>query len=179
MAKRVYSLRLDEETVGALEARAERTGRTPSSILRDAAVAYSGGVTRPSAPSPVSFLDEQPRRVADDAGGDPGERPIQVARTYARLIADLCIASGVSRLVVFGSSAREHDLTADSDVDVLATFVEREDPLWPRRMALLAGLTSLFRRFVDLTEVHDALDPGLLAVIAREGVTIYGDERAT
>ena len=90
-------------------------------------------------------------------------------------VAELCRRSGVSRLEVFGSAARDDFDEARSDIDFLVEFVPRPDT---RGLApyfnLKHALERLFAREVDLVEAGSVRNPYVRADIDRHRQVLYG-----
>ena len=90
-------------------------------------------------------------------------------------VAELCRRSGVHRLEVFGSAARDDFDEARSDIDLLVEFVPRPDT---RGLApyfnLKFALERLFAREVDLVEAGSVRNPYVRADIERHRQVLYG-----
>ena len=89
--------------------------------------------------------------------------------------ADLCRRSGVNRLEVFGSAARDDFDKARSDIDLLVEFVPRPDtrglaPYFDLKLAL----DRIFARKVDLVEAGSVRKPCVCADIERHRQVLYG-----
>lgn len=92
------------------------------------------------------------------------EKAWQIARQAARLLRE---RFHVSRVVVFGSLAREEGFTRWSDVDIAAWGIVPEDTF--RAIGAVMDLETEIP--VNLVDVNTAR-PSLLAVIEREGVKL-------
>jgi len=90
-------------------------------------------------------------------------------------LADLCRSSGVRRLEVFGSAARDDFDEARSDIDLLVEFLPGPDN---RGLApyfnLKHALERLFARDVDLVEAGSVRNPYVRADIDRHRQVLYG-----
>ena len=95
--------------------------------------------------------------------GSPPGRPSGCGKTS--LLLDRC----ATRVVLFGSLAREKDFTPDSDID-LAT----EGISWPAYWRILSTLQHMTSFKVDLVVLEDA-GPDLRQRVLREGVELAGD----
>jgi len=92
---------------------------------------------------------------------------------HERLV-ELCRTHGVRRLELFGSAARNREVSANSDLDFLVEF----DELAPGRYAesyfgLLSGLEELFGRRVDLVMTSAIQNRYFLEAIQRDRTTLY------
>ena len=92
------------------------------------------------------------------------EKAWQVARQAARLLRE---RFHVSRVVVFGSLAREEGFTRWSDVDIAAWGIAPEDTF--RAIGAVMDLETEIP--VNLVDVNTAR-PSLLAAIEREGIEL-------
>ncbi|MBI1292211.1 nucleotidyltransferase [bacterium] len=92
-----------------------------------------------------------------------------------RLLADVCRAHGVSKLLLFGSRARG-TASLESDVDLLVDFQDRSHLSLLRFCQLEAELESLLGHQVDLTDLKvmsaDPMDD-FKATVRRESIKLY------
>ena len=95
----------------------------------------------------------------------------RTARQDAEKLASFLTAKGATKVVLFGSLAREKDFTPDSDID-LAT----EGISWPAYWRILSTLQHMTSFKVDLVVLEDA-GPDLRQRVLREGVELAGDSR--
>ena len=89
-------------------------------------------------------------------------------------IAAICRRFQVSRLEVFGSSAREDDFDpATSDVDFLIEFANDATPGLQDFFGAKTALEHLLGRAVDLVELGAVRNPYVLANINRNREAVY------
>jgi uncharacterized protein len=90
-------------------------------------------------------------------------------------IAELCRRFHVRRLDVFGSAAREHDFTEESDIDLLVEYEpDHQPPSLDEYFDLRDALEKLLARKVDLI-MHDAVrNPYVRAGIQRSRQNLHG-----
>jgi len=69
-------------------------------------------------------------------------------------IADFCQRNKIVRLAVFGSALRE-DFGPDSDVDVLVSFQQGQEPGFFALARMERALSEMFKRQVDLRTPED------------------------
>lgn len=89
-------------------------------------------------------------------------------------VAELCRRSGVNRLEVFGSAARNDFDEARSDIDFLVAL-DTGSPVSPldAYFGLKDGLEAIFGRAVDLVSEGSVANPYVLATIERDRQQIY------
>lgn len=90
-------------------------------------------------------------------------------------VAALCQLSGVKRLELFGSAARDDFDPGHSDFDFLVEFVDSDhgDPL-QNYFGLKEALERLLGRPVDLVMPAAVKNPYILASINRDRQLVYG-----
>ena len=99
---------------------------------------------------------------------------IQPIEDNRAAIADLCRRFNVARLEVFGSAASGEFDEARSDVDFLVEFMPLEPgPLADAYFGLLAELTMLFRRKVDLVTPKAIRNPYFLRRVNETRRALY------
>ena len=89
-------------------------------------------------------------------------------------VAELCRRSGVNRLEVFGSAARDDFDDARSDIDFLVDLdtASKISPL-DAYFGLKDALEAIFGRSVDLVSEGSVANPYVLATIERDRQQIY------
>ncbi len=88
-------------------------------------------------------------------------------------VADLCRRSGVKRLDVFGSAARDDFDETRSDIDFLVEFDESAPQSLSAFFALKDALAQMFARPVDLVMPDAVRNPYVRASINRSRQVIY------
>lgn len=88
-------------------------------------------------------------------------------------ISDLCVRHGVSRLEAFGSILREDFDEETSDVDILVEFDPTIAGSFENFLDLKESLEALFRRTVDLLELHAVRNRRLRHYIEQSRSRIY------
>ena len=96
--------------------------------------------------------------------GQRRQKAWQIAKQAAHLLRE---EFGVSRVVVFGSLARDHGFNRWSDVDIAAWGIAPEDTF--RAIGVVMDLGTDIS--VNLVDVNTAR-PSLVAVIERDGISV-------
>ncbi|WP_237476674.1 nucleotidyltransferase family protein [Lichenibacterium dinghuense] len=89
-------------------------------------------------------------------------------------VAALCRHYGVRQLDLFGSAARGHDFTDQSDIDLLIEYEPDRPPSWGPLFELRDALAALFGRDVDFVMAGAVRNPYLRASIERSREPLYG-----
>jgi uncharacterized protein len=97
-----------------------------------------------------------------------------IIESNRQAVAELCRRSGVNRLELFGSAARDDFDEATSDIDLLVEFGERASSagLAPY-FDLKDALEQIFSRSVDLVEIGTVRNPYVRAQIERDRQMLY------
>lgn len=92
-------------------------------------------------------------------------------------VADICRRSGVKRLELFGSAARDDFDLDHSDIDFLVELADdpRQSPLMAY-FDLKDELEALFGRPVDLVSVGSVRNPYVQVAIDRDRQLVFPDE---
>lgn len=88
-------------------------------------------------------------------------------------IAELCRLHGVNRLEVYGSILRTDFDAARSDIDLLVEFDPAVASRFTNFLGLKESLESLFKRSVDLAELHAIRNRRLRHYIERSKSPVY------
>ena len=90
-------------------------------------------------------------------------------------LAPLCERYRVKRLELFGSAAKGTFREADSDLDFLVEFDDRDVPGYAMRYLNFAeDLETMFGRKVDLLTIESVKNPYLREELAETCVNLYG-----
>jgi predicted nucleotidyltransferase len=87
-------------------------------------------------------------------------------------IAELCRRYGVAELALFGSALRD-DFRADSDIDVLVSFVPQAHPSLLELAELREDLKDIFGREVDVVERAGLRNPFRRQAILSKVEVVY------
>lgn len=90
-------------------------------------------------------------------------------------IADFCQRQNIVKFALFGSVLRD-DFRADSDVDVLVTYVPDRRLRWENWLAAKEELEQRFGRSVDVVEKQLLKNPYRRAAILQTHRVIYAGE---
>jgi len=101
---------------------------------------------------------------------------LDIIRSSAQQLAQLCEQNQVSRLELFGSASTQRFDSTTSDLDFLVEFSDSSpNGASTRFFALRRGLEELFGRAVDLVEVQAIQNPYFLEAIAPTRQVVYGN----
>ena len=93
--------------------------------------------------------------------------------SYKEQIIKVCQESGVEKLELFGSFARNEE-NNDSDIDFLVEFNEMNKVgLFDRYFFLMISLEKIFKKKVDLVEISSLKNHFLIESINSSRLTIY------
>lgn len=99
---------------------------------------------------------------------------VALLHIHKHAIISLCKRYHVKELRVFGSAARESDVTSKSDVDFWVKF-EKLPPIEHKNahFALLFGLEDLLQRDIDLAEAGAIKNPYVLKTVEKDRKLFY------
>ncbi|MDD3598559.1 MAG: nucleotidyltransferase domain-containing protein [Bacillota bacterium] len=107
------------------------------------------------------------KRIRLKACEERRERALAAAKEAAAFLAD----AGATRVILFGSLARESGFGQHSDIDLAVEGIS-----WSEYWSVWAAVDSLTDFAVDIVVLEDA-NPTLKERIRDEGVTLYDDGR--
>jgi uncharacterized protein len=97
-----------------------------------------------------------------------------IIESHRQAVSELCKRSGVHRLELFGSAARDDFDEATSDIDLLVEFGDRAaSPGLAPYFDLKFALEEIFARSVDLVEIGTVRNPYVRAQIDRDRRLLY------
>ncbi len=97
-----------------------------------------------------------------------------VIESHRHAVSELCKRSGVNRLELFGSAARDDFDVVTSDIDLLVEFSDlATSPGLSPYFDLKDALEKIFSRSVDLVEIDTVRNPYVRAQIDRDRQLLY------
>ena len=94
---------------------------------------------------------------------------------YSDELSNLCVAYGVKRLELFGSTSRSDFDLEESDLDFLVEFADTSTlGAFDRYFGLKESLERLFQRPVDLVEMTAIKNPYFRQAVEQDKVLLYG-----